>query len=264
MIKESRENGDSSNEDASFKKRKTAFFADFARAHASSFRPHYQRGETLGRRGQEIWRNVSKHCLVSGVLTDVLADELRLPLDLKDKIVKAAILHDWFKKHEAEEMYAAGLEKALSIERLSEVREKDAQALREMKVPEDVIHLTGANIPETEDGPQTISEKIIWYVDMIVSNSEILSLQKTLANRQRGYFDEDDEEKLLRAERQEVFSNLFRDKYKGKTLDEVQQAIGNRIEPEFANLIGYDGKPEELPDFLRGKIIERIDQHNSS
>ena len=63
-----------------FDRKKTAYCAEFAVAHLSAFRPHYKRGEILGK-GPEVWRNVSEHCLVAGIFADILAEKLHLPPD---------------------------------------------------------------------------------------------------------------------------------------------------------------------------------------
>ena len=227
-----------------FDRRKTAYFSDFAKSHLSAFRPHYKQGEILGK-GSEAWRNVSQHCLVAGVFADILADELHLSADDKDKVVKAAIMHDWFKKHESMTLRAASKEGTLSLETLFEIKAKDNQALQEMGVAQDIIKLTGANIPETLGGPQSLSEKIIWYVDAMLSNTEPVPIKQRFDDLERGW--DGAKEDPSRAERNNTFNNLYKKQYHGKSLYDIQRERGDRIGAELAQMIGYQGEVNELP-----------------
>ena len=238
-----------------FNKLKTAYFSDFAKSHLSAFRPHYRQGETLGKR-PEVWRNVSEHCLVAGVLADILADELYLPEDQKSVVVKAAIMHDWFKKHELTTQQAASKEGTLSLQTIAEIKEKNDQALQAMGVPPDIIALTGVNTPETPAGPQRLSEKIIWYVDAILLNTELMPIEQRFDDSERGW--DGTKEDPVRAVRNNAFSNLYRAQYGGKSLYEVQRALGGKIGAEFAQRMGYQGDISQLPLFLREKLVERI------
>ncbi len=88
-----------------FDTKKRAYFTAFATSHLNSFRPHYQQGEVLaGHKASNVeggvWRNVSEHCLVAGVVADMLAEELKLGDEDRELVVRAALVHDWYKKHE--------------------------------------------------------------------------------------------------------------------------------------------------------------------
>ena len=241
-----------------FDRRKTAYFAGFAQSHSSAFRPHYRQGETLGK-GPEVWRNVSEHCLVAGVFADILADELHLSVDQKVTVVKAAIMHDWFKKHESTAQRAANEEGKLSLSILSGIKEDDSQKLLAMGVPQDIVNLTGANDPETQDGPQTLPEKIIWYVDAMLSNTEPVPIRQRFDDLERGW--DGTKEDPARAERNNAFSNLYSEKYSGKSLYDVQRELGDKIGAEFAQLMGYQGEASQLPHALKNKLRERINSN---
>lgn len=238
-----------------FDRQKTAYFADFAKSHLSAFRPHYKQGETLGK-GPEVWRNVSEHCLVAGVFADILAEELSLPADQKSTVVKAAIMHDWFKKHESMAQRTASKEDTLSLQTLSEIKARDGQVLQKMGVSQDIIALTGVNVPETPEGPQGFPEKIIWYVDAMLSNTEPVPIRQRFDDLERGW--DGAKEDPARAERNNAFSNLYREQYGGKSLYDVQRELGDRIGTEFSQLMGYHGEVSQLPLFLKEKLAERI------
>lgn len=234
---------------------KTAYFAGFARSHLSAFRPHYRQGETLGK-GSEVWRNVAEHCLVAGVFADILADELHLPAGQRDTVVTAAIMHDWFKKHESIGQRAANEDGTLSLQTLSEIKARDSQALQKMGVSQEIITLIGANVPDTPEGPQRLPEKIIWYVDAMLSNTEPAPIQQRFDDLERGW--DGGKEDPTRAERNNAFSSLYREQYGGKSLYEVQRKLGDKIGAEFAQIMGYQGEVSQLPLFLKEKLMERI------
>jgi len=238
-----------------FERGKTAYFADFAKSYLSAFRPHYRQGETLGK-GPEVWRNVSEHCLVSGVFADILSDELHLPPDQKNLVVKAAIMHDWFKKHESIAQRAANQEGTLSLQTISEIKARDNQALQEMGVPQDIIALTGANVPETQAGPEALPEKIIWYIDAMLSNTEPVPIRQRFDDLERGW--DGTKEDPIRAERNNALSSLYKEYYDGQSLYDVQRELGNRISAEFAQIIGYQRETSQLPLFLKEKLVEKI------
>ena len=248
-------NGKAENPQLNIDRRKTAYFSDFAKSHLSAFRPHYRQGETLGK-GPEVWRNVSEHCLVAGVFADILADELHLPADQKGIVVKTAIMHDWFKKHESMAQRVASREGTLSLHTLSEIKARDSQALQEMGVQQEIIILTGANVPETTEGPKELPEKIIWYIDAMLSNTEPVSIRQRFDDLERGW--DGAKEDPSRAERNNAFSNLYRDYYGGKSLYDAQRELGEKIGAEFAQLMGYQGDVDQVPLYLKGKLTERI------
>lgn len=241
----------------SYEKARTAYFGDFAQSHLSAFRPHYKHGETLGsKKNPETWRNVSEHCLVAGVFADILADELHLPVDQKELVIKAVIVHDWYKKHEVIAQQTARKEGTLSLVALFKIKAEDSQILQTMGVPQDIITLAGANIPETAEGPETLIEKIVWYVDAMLSNTNPVSIQQRFDDLERGW--DGIKEDAIRAERNIVFSDLYREKYNGRSLYDVQRALGDKIGAEFVQLMEYQGEVAQLPFFLKEKLDERI------
>lgn len=234
---------------------KTAYFSRFAAAHLNAFRPHLRIGETLGK-GPGIWRNIAEHCLVAGAFADLLADELQLSSSDKSDVVAAAILHDWHKKHElsAQSKYAA--EGTLSEHKLSLIQEHARAELRELGIPERVIRLSHANLPNTVEGPQTLPEKILWYVDAMLSHTEPVPIKQRFSDLERGW--DGVREDPARAQRNLAFSSLYTDRYRGKPLYSLQQELGLTISQELADRLNYHGDIEQLPLALKEKLQERI------
>lgn len=254
-MKNQERSGSTENQDFELKKRK--FLSSFALAHMSAFRLHYKKGETLGKR-EGVWRSVSEHCLVEGVFADILAEELGLSTEERVKVVQAALLHDWFKKHEATAQRAALSRGQLTSEVMNAIKENDKKGLEDFGVPEDVIKLAGANIPQSEEGPSSLPEKIVWYVDAMMMDTNPVSIQDRFDKLEQGWdgFKNDH----ARAQRNLAFSDFYRERYGGKSLYEVQRRLGEVIGREFARSIGYQGEIAALPLALRDKFIERVNR----
>ncbi|MFH1292371.1 MAG: hypothetical protein ABIH87_04225 [bacterium] len=239
-----------------FETKKTNYFARFAYSHFDSLQPH-EKGEVLGHKGDlEIWRNVSEHCLVASVFADILAEELGLEKEQREAVVEAAMLHDWFKKYEVKAMGVVEKEGKLDLRKMEEIKREDQRLLQEMGIPEDIINLAGANIPETTQGPKTLSEKIIWYVDAMLSDTEPVSIAKRFKDLKMGW--DGQKENPERARRNAVFSDLYKERYDDKSLFEVQQEVGEKIGTEFKRLLNYTGEVDDLPFFLKEILIEKI------
>jgi hypothetical protein len=240
---------------STYEKQRRVYFAMFARSHVCAFKPHWKKGETLGK-GPQVWRNVSEHCLVEGVLADVLAEELGLSKEERSDAVTAALLHDWSKKLEveaAEQARGAGLS---DLDAYVTGKKSEGTVLKELGFPARTQKIIDAIIPKTRRGPQTMPEKVMWYVDAVLSNTEPVRLKERFDNMERGW--DGIRENPARGVRNRAFSDSFKPCYQGMSLYQVQREIADRLEPEFAFRIGYKGFSTDLPLFLRQKIDDRI------
>ena len=237
-------------EETEFEIKRRNYCQQFALSHMSAFRPHYKKGETLGKK-EGVWRNVSEHCLAAGVLADILAEELRVPAEERKKVVTAMILHDWYKKHEVQMQ-----NKSMSVETMNEVGEKEEAELLRLGIPDEIMRLMHANMPISADGPQTTAEKIIWYVDAMLSNTEPVPIRERFDNLERGW--DGSKEDPGRAWRNRAFSDMFKSRYGGQSLYDVQRQLGDRIGAEFSEAISYTGNPSELPVLLREKFVKKV------
>jgi len=176
-----------------FQAAKTKFFSDFAMNHAAMFRPHFLRGGTLAsgfeeKSSRDIWRNVAEHCLVEAALTDVLAEELKLPDDVRRTVVSAAILHDWYKKREKEQTTQAKADGTYSTATPDEIEARgDAELRNDFKIDPTIIELTHSNVPPTPAGPDTLEKKILWYADHILSNTDVVRIEDRFIDLERGW-----------------------------------------------------------------------------
>ena len=51
------------------------------------------------------WANVYEHCFTEGLVASIVAEALRFDSDEKDSLIKAALLHDWYKRVEREAVF---------------------------------------------------------------------------------------------------------------------------------------------------------------
>lgn len=196
-------------------------------------------GGLLGKENVD-WRNVSEHCLVEAVGADILAEHLDAN---RQDVVRGALLHDWYKRHEIAARREHGGSKAFVITSV-----EDKRLLNELGVPENIILIAHANIPESDDSEyladRSLEEKIIHYMDMITDQSTFT----------------DPEERLRKAEensRTMEFLESFREKYHGKHLNELQREVLKLEQTEFEEKLGL--AKGSLLDFLQVELQKRIE-----
>ncbi len=224
------------------------FFWKFSLDNKEAFRAHWEEGQTLGsKKNPEVWRNVSEHCLVAGTFAALLATRMGLPPDRIQVVTDAMILHDWYKKHETLARKRAGTTRAIR-DVIDAVKKEDQQKLAARGYAADVVALTGANLPATNAGPQTDEEKIIWYVDAILTDTTPVPIKQRFDNL---------EQHPTRGAANTAFSESYRPVY-GRSLYEVQRALGDTVGTHLAQRIGYTGDVQELPLHLRELLIEQI------
>jgi len=216
---------------------KTRYFSDFALKHFGEMRI-LKKGGVLGKDNAE-WRNVSEHCLVEAVGADILCEYLGAD---KEAVVTAVLLHDWHKRKEVEEMKKSGV-----VEGYVRAAEENDELLRRYGLPDQIIKLTHANIPESNDpeylSNRTLEEKIIHFVDMITSDSQFIDFQTRL---------EDVEKQELTVQ----FIESFRKKYGGHHLNEIQREAATMEQEEFERILNIQSNT--LVHFIQEKLGERI------
>lgn len=239
--------------------RKSNYFRLFAISHKSAFMPHWKKGETLGPVARrEKWINVSEHCLVEGVVADVLSELLNLSPEDRKAVVMAALMHDWDKKREVRALRADAQRGDQSLEEYEKAKTEGKEDLKKLKVPESVSELVDAMSPKTRSGPSTLTEKIVWYADAIVSQTEIVRLRDRMADTERGWDGQREVPERAAQYKKLGESSRSHPGYDGLSVFEVQREIAGRVEPELAKLARYSGPTEGFPQFLKEKIQERI------
>jgi hypothetical protein len=230
------------------KKRKCAF--QFARQYPEAIKLYQENGLLPKSEG---WANVARHCLVEAATADTFADLLHLSDEEKKKSVKAAFLHDFYKRRSVEMMKA---EKAKIAEGLpgnvteADIRsgEQSREILEKNHVDPEVISILSNSLgydalKKENVAKMTTLEKIMHYLDDITLDENLVSLKKRVDMCRERYPQIRDDQKLL-------------EMYGQPTYDQ-QYEVGSQIEKELAERVGLDD-PKKLPGFLKEKLIEKI------
>ncbi len=199
-----------------------------------------QKGGVLGEENQD-WRNVSEHCVTEAVGAEVLAKGLGADAQ---KVVAAALIHDWFKRREIEAMNKEGAGKGHRM-----TLEEDKTLLQSFGVSEDIIAIAHANIPAQAEPEyldnRTMEEKIMHYMDTITSNTNYVPYQERF-------------KLLVEKPRNVEFSDSYKAQFDGKSLYEVQAEVADREEKEFAEKLGID--QEKLIDYILNSLQTQIER----
>ncbi|OHA91142.1 MAG: hypothetical protein A2758_01540 [Candidatus Zambryskibacteria bacterium RIFCSPHIGHO2_01_FULL_49_18] len=217
-------------------KGKTKFFSSFALAHMGEMRI-LKRGGVLGKANRD-WRNVAEHCLVEAALAYVLAEHLGAE---RDVVVRAALLHDWYKRHEREAMTKSGVD----VGHQATIR-ADSYLLSCYGVSDTVIRVARANIPESADiarlATRSLEEKVMHFIDLVTSSSAPVPFEERFRT-------------LEKKEQNVAFSESYRSKF-GKGLYELQMEVGRREQDEFEKVLGLASGT--LVDFLRKEVEKKF------
>lgn len=206
----------------------------------------------------EGWRNVVEHEIVEAEACDILAEELGILELTRRNVNLAASLHDVNKRREIELMRKVG------SSGYAQGQADQGRFLKERGYSDEVIELAesvgggvlldflvdpkASELKVREDIP--IQKLIVHYVDDIVLNNNIVPLKDRIAY-------------LLTVPAYKELNEAGRHDFNGRTAFEVQFEVSRQIEQRLARMINVD-PPESLPDFIKGKIEERIkDQTNS-
>ncbi|MDP2676836.1 MAG: hypothetical protein Q8O83_04090 [bacterium] len=220
--------------------KKTRYFSHFATTHLAEMRI-LKKGGVLGKENRD-WRNISEHCLVEAVGADILAEYMGAD---RKNIVSAALLHDWYKRNEIEAMKKLGGAKGHR-----DAAEKEIAVLQKMGIPENIIHLMHANIPQRADieylEKRTREEKIMHFIDLITLNAKFVDIKERIrdASKKKSVVE---------------FCDSYRPRYNGKSLLEVQDIAGSLEQKEFEKILHLE--PGTLIERIRHTLNNRIDAY---
>jgi len=276
------EQGSLSREDE-FERKKQQYFTRLALSFRSAFRLHRDAG-LLWERDQSRrreWRNVSEHCLVEGARVGILADLLFLSPQARKDLVFAALLHDFFKRNEIENMKEAATsgrplrEASLSSDQEGKVRLQAAQ------VPKNIIRLVGAagNHPETIFEIKTILDKeelteddlsflTMHYIDdytkgdmwvtpveMDKEHSRINDIDRRLREGGQRYAKKMEEEETAFRDNPDPF---FHNKKGLQIISEIAHMVERRLADLVSERSGEAVDPLELPEIIDNVVREAV------
>lgn len=202
-----------------------------------------------------------------------MAETLNLPEQSRKNLELAAMAHDWDKQYQTKGLRRINESIAfgevteeeggrLKYDFFEESEDHSVQGMRAKGIPDEIIKIASADghpaLPRVMDPNCPIEEKILHYVGSITDESRIVALDERVDNLERN-----ERYKMMNEYgRQVSWTN-------GRTLYEVQRAVGHQIEAELAQRLVDSGNlsaewqtrlqrdPKELPLFIRSKIEER-------
>lgn len=215
---------------------KRKFFQDLAAVHFPEMKLLI-RGGKLSKK--DNWRNVAEHCLVQVAVVDELAVLLKLSLEDRKSLNKVALCHDWKKRLTSTPDDFTNNEKIVAQKLLARVNPD--KNLMEATDPGFIEKALIKN-------ESSFLERIQFYVDDIVSGSNVLKLEDRLSEVESRRQDLNEDVTL---------TNRLGGKYwdKERELGKiVEKEIFEKLSPETQREIQ---QPENIPSFLESKISEK-------
>lgn len=125
---------------------------------------------------------------------------------------------------------------------------EDQTLLLQMGFSEDIIQLTGANLPHTAEGPQSDGEKIIWYIDAILNGTQPVVIDKRF-----DALENDPNRSVSNVAFSKSYQSVF-----GEPLYDLQRRLGKSVGQYIASKIGFQGDVAALPEYLESRLQEKI------
>lgn len=154
--------------DEIFEQKKRAYFTNIAGRVKDILVLHKQQGLwERDENGERDWGNVSTHCLVEAARVEIFADLFGFDEELKDDLIHAAALHDFYKKDEITKLRANGT----SWEAYSEAQEEAKALMEQAGISQRVVWLATSVGHETVPEAETLlakdgltADEIAWLV----------------------------------------------------------------------------------------------------
>lgn len=172
------------------------------------------------------WLNVVAHMAVSATLGYNLALNTKRHGVSLNSVVRALLLHDWFKRQEQEG---------------GKTDKEGFELLLKMGIPEHVVSLASTTgdigIERMLSGDADLDAMIVFYADCCTSNYQVTTYKRRFDDL-KPHFEE--------GGRYFHLGKVFAEKH-GKTHREVYDSIVIPIETKLAGLLGHDKKQESIP-----------------
>lgn len=174
----------------------------------------YQREFSILRENGQLiddWSNVYEHCKLEAEVAELLSDMIELSEEDKGTLIKASILHDWYKK----------------VERTTENYDTtySERGLQELGIPQRIIevaHSVGHSSLVWIEFADLL-RKLMHFIDDITSNTQITEIDERVDNMQaKGHL------KQLEEEMRSLLS--------GRSFFDVQKEVGVKIQNEIEDM----------------------------
>ena len=236
--------------ESSYEQKRAKYFGELALKHLSLMRLHKEFGLLPRKEG---FGNVTEHCLTEAAAAEVIADELGLSVDSKQKLVEAPLIHDFYKRREVERTR----EDRNSARSFDAAAKSSRQILLDRGIDKDIVEIAdyaGHNylgrMMELLGRMDSLSEVerlqlIFHYLDDITLNNDFVMLKSRI-------------DMLESNPKYKVLNESGRDQFEGMATFSVQRAVGQKIEKWLAKAIGLD-YPNVLPWWIREEVQSKIE-----
>lgn len=246
-----------------FERAKRNYFIKLGIKVRDAFQMHKQAGLWERKDGKRDWGNVTEHCLVETARVEVFADLLGFTEGLKSDLVKAAALHDFFKKGEKE-----FVQESPTWEKFEKAEKEESALMRDSGFNERVVRLvngvgcfsvsTAEEILQKEDLLEDdLAFLVIHYVDDYTVNSEWVKPARIIKGQKINEVDR----RMDKNEANERYRQLDEDGRKyfnGKTSFQAQRRIAYQVEEVLSSKIDPKLDPKNLPEYIDQKIKEKL------
>ncbi|MDO8560048.1 MAG: glycosyltransferase family 2 protein [bacterium] len=189
------------------------------------------------------WSNVADHCLTEAAAADILAELLQLSAADRDALVKASLLHDWYKRMERERVATEGQGTYDASATASE------HGLAALGVPPAIVtiaHRVGHSqcryFIDHPDAP--LLERVMFWLDTITHGNHIVGVDERV-------------DQLESADRYRELNERGRTILDGKTYFQAQREIALAIERK---LVQRTRTASSLSDEIRRRLEARNQQ----
>jgi len=257
----------------SFDQQKRQYFIRIGLQLRQTLKLHKQEGLwDRNAQGERDWVNASKHCIVEAARSKVLANKFGLSLEMGEKLIAAAALHDFYKRKEIEAMrrpdksvWGSSQEAAQQSDVIMKAAGFDDETIR---LAESVGHLS---LKETEEilvkenlAEGDIAFLMLHYIDDYTHNHDWTS--EAVVDEQTGVSADDMDRRILRSEQSGKYEGLNQEgvgKFgPGETMFQAQYRIGVAVEKKLVELLGQklgvQLDPKDLPAMIDGWVKEEI------
>lgn len=244
---------------------KTRYFQKLGIKVRKSFGLHKHQGRLWDR--ENPWRNVSEHCLVETARSEVFADLLELPEDVKKDLRLATAGHDFNKRNEVEKASGKGINNFIESGNQSEgwMRKTgfNERVIVWIRGLEDKRLLEAERLARKEDlSSDDIAYIVMHYLDDYTINADWVTPVNVLEDGRRI---NDLDRRIDRLEANPKYAQINEDGrtiFNGETAFQAQRRVGHLLEATLARLInekqGRNLDPLDLPEFIDENIRQRI------
>lgn len=177
------------------------------------------------------WVNIYNHCKLEGEIAIILSRLVDLNEVDSKILIKAAILHDWYKRYEIEQVKGLGMEDYKNSENDSYNK---LLVLGVQKRIVEVAHSVGSLSLEEIMNSRDLLKKLMHFIDDICLGDKIVEIDRRIDYNERNY---------------PQLSKEGREEFEGRTYFEMQRIVGKQIQTEIEDILKIE--PNSLISLIK-------------